>query len=271
MKPFIKYCGGKTKLLKILIQHIPQNFNNYFELFCGGGSVFLELLKIQDSKTHEYNISDINEILMTCYATIKYNISELLLELSKDAYSNTKECYLANRLEYNILKFTNGNNIEKTSLFIYLNKCGYNGMYRENKKGEYNIPFGSMKNPKICDSDNLKDVSDALQDVNISYGDYQKNLDFIKENDFVYLDPPYDGTFTDYTRNIFGKDEQIKLKEFIDILTSKKVLVMLSNSSTDFIKELYKDYKQINITTSYSLGGKNANRGKIQELLILNY
>jgi DNA adenine methylase len=144
-------------------------------------------------------------------------------------------------------------------------------MYRENSKGEFNIPFGKMKNPKICDTSLLRNVNNNLQNVHIECCEYTSILELVEKDDFVYLDPPYHETFTDYTNNKFGEDEQRKLKEFIDILTEKNVNVMLSNSATDFIKELYKDYKQINLTIKYSLGGKGADRGEKQELLIVNY
>jgi DNA adenine methylase len=275
LKPFIKYCGGKTRLLPYIIENLPtKEFKNYFEPFVGGGSVLFGL-KSKDNQyncNRTYTISDINESLMNCYETIKNNVNSLVNELSKDKYKNEQDNYYNARKRFNEIKFNETlDSVEKAALFIYLNKCGYNGMYRENSKGEFNIPFGKMKNPKICDTSLLRNVNNNLQNVHVECCEYTSILELVEKDDFVYLDPPYHETFTDYTNNKFGEDEQRKLKEFIDILTEKNVNVMLSNSATDFIKELYKDYKQINLTIKYSLGGKGADRGEKQELLIVNY
>lgn len=277
IKPFIKYCGGKTKLLSYIIENLPQQqFNNYFEPFIGGGSVLFELISkdINNKYNRKYTISDINDNLINCYEVIKTNLQELIIELNKqDIYENVSDKYYNARKRFNEIKFSNDNNfsIEKAALFIYMNKCGYNGMYRENLQGIYNIPFGKMKNPKICDIQTLTNVSNSLKNVHIACCEYNNILELVEKNDFVYLDPPYHDTFTDYTNNRFAENEQKQLKEFVDILTQKGVYVMLSNSATNFIKDLYKSYKQINLTIKYSLGGKGADRGNKQELLILNY
>lgn len=274
LKPFIKYCGGKTKLLPYIIKNLPnKEYNNYYEPFVGGGSVLFEILlkDINYNYSRKYIVSDINECLINCYKIIKHNVDELINELKKDIYKNELINYYDRRKRFNDIKFNNDYDIEKAALFIYLNKCGYNGMYRENSKGYFNIPFGKMNNPKICDISVIRKVSEVLQNVNINCYNYSNILELVEKNDLVYLDPPYHDTFTDYTNNRFGENEQKKLKRFIDILTQKGVYVMLSNSATDFIKDLYKDYKQVNLTTKYSLGGKGADRGNKQELLILNY
>ena len=218
-----------------------------------------------------YTISDINENLINCYEVIKNNVNDLITELGKDIYGNEYDKYYERRKRYNEIKFKDTNIVEKAALFIYLNKCGYNGMYRENSSGGFNIPFGKMKNPKICDIPVLRKVSESLNKVHIECCEYSNILELTNKDDFVYLDPPYHGTFTDYTNNKFGEEEQKKLKQFVDTLTDKGVCIMLSNSATDFIKDLYKDYKQINLTTKYSLGGKGADRGDKQELLVVNY
>lgn len=274
LKPFIKYCGGKTKLLPYIIQNLPQmDFKNYYEPFLGGGSVLFEILSkdLEDNFNRQYVVSDINECLINCYNIIQNNINELVNELKKDIYKNDSVHYYNRRKRFNEIKFNDNHLVEKAALFIYLNKCGYNGMYRENAKGEFNIPFGKMNNPNICDILLLEKIHKSLKNVDIAYSEYNMILELVEKKDLVYLDPPYHDTFTDYTNNKFGEDEQKNLKLFIDKLTQKGVYVMLSNSATDFIKDLYKDYKQINLTTKYSLGGKGADRGDKQELLILNY
>jgi DNA adenine methylase len=275
LKPFIKYCGGKSKLLPYIIENLPQvKFKNYYEPFIGGGSVFFSIYSIYNNDI-TYTISDINNSLINCYDIIKSDVNKVINELRRDIYKNDMNSYYNRRKRYNELKYELSSDsdilIEKVALFIYLNKCGYNGMYRENLKGEFNIPFGRMKNPKICDEELLRAVSESLKNVHIGCCEYNNILDIIEKDDFVYLDPPYHETFTDYTNNKFGEDEQKKLKLFIDNLRDKGVYIMLSNSATSFIKDLYKDYKQINLMTKYSLGGKGADRGNKEELLIINY
>lgn len=277
LKPFIKYCGGKSRLLPYIFDHLPDitSINNYFEPFVGGGSVFLGLYTKDMNEPYDrgYTISDINDNLINCYEVIKSNINELIIELKKDIYKNEKENYYTCRSRFNQIKFDSSKelSVEKAALFIYLNKCGYNGMYRENSRGEFNIPFGKMNNPKIVDDTTLYSIHNCLQNINIACCEYNNILDIVEKNDFVYIDPPYHNTFTDYTNNKFGDIEQKNLKQFIDTLTEKGVKVMLSNSATQFIKDLYNNYRQINITIKYSLGGKGADRGNKQELLILNY
>lgn len=280
MKTFIKYCGGKARLLSYIIENLPNNkFNNYFEPFVGGGSVILGFISkdLEYKVDRIYNISDINKNLINCYLVIRDNVQELIQELSKvnedniNCYRNEKHVYLEKRKRFNEIKSSQNNLIEQTALFIYLNKCGYNGMYRENKSGGFNIPYGNMKNPRICDNTLLVSISHALQHVNISHCEYQTIINKVEKDDFVYLDPPYDGTFTDYTSDTFGREQQLKLKEFVDTLTNKGVKVMLSNSASDYIKDIYKDYNIVNLTIKYSLGGKNANRGDKQEVLVKNY
>lgn len=270
VKSFIKYVGGKSKLLKYINDNLPNDFNNYFEPFVGGGSVVLSIISTQ-TKLRSYTISDINKNLMNCYYVIQNNLDELILELSNKKYINESIEYQINRIRFNDLKFNEEFKVERAALFIFLNKCGYNGMYRENKSGKFNIPFGKMKNPKICDSDVLLNVKKYIENITILSCKYQDILPYIKEGDFVYIDSPYDETFSDYTNDKFGKSEQLNLKLFADELTLNNIKVMLSNSCTEFIKDLYKDYTQVIIDTKYSVGGKNANRGNKLELLIKNY
>lgn len=270
VKSFIKYVGGKSKLLKYINDNLPNDFNNYFEPFVGGGSVVLSIISTQ-TKLRSYTISDINKNLMNCYYIIQNNLDELILELSNKKYINESIEYQINRIRFNDLKFNEEFKVERAALFIFLNKCGYNGMYRENKSGKFNIPFGKMKNPKICDSDVLLNVKKYIENITIISCKYQDISPYIKEGDFVYIDSPYDETFSDYTNDKFGKSEQLNLKLFADELTLNNIKVMLSNSCTEFIKDLYKDYTQVIIDTKYSVGGKNANRGNKLELLIKNY
>lgn len=276
-KPIIKWVGGKTKLITHLNENLPKEFNNYFEPFVGGASVILEMLsKDVQEGTREYTISDINDNLINTYQVVQKNLDELITELAKEKYANNLESYTSNRVRYNSIKSENNDNVERAALFIYLNKCGYNGMYRENSKGGYNIPFGKMNNPKICDVDTLRKFSTSVQKVTIECAGYNEIMESTEKHDFVYLDPPYDGDnnkmFTDYTNNSFGRTQQKELKEFVDALTEKGVHVMISNSATEFIKELYSEYNIKYLTTKYSIGGKDVKRdNKKEEVLITNY
>lgn len=275
LKPFLKYVGGKTKLLHELLLRLPDSFNNYYEPFVGGGSVLFELINKKILK-HNINVSDINKNLIDVYITIRNNPSLLILELKKDIYKNEKTDYLKNRDRYNCIKDTIGLEIEKAALFIYLNKCGFNGMYRENSNGKFNIPFGKQKNPTLIDETLIMTISKNLNNdndnISINCYDYKNIKNNILNGDFVYIDSPYHGTFTEYTKNKFGEKEQIELKDFVDTMTKMNVKVMLSNSATDFIKDLYKDYTQFVVSTKYVLNSKSEERKKIkEELIIVNY
>lgn len=273
---FIKYVGGKGRLINNILENCPANFNDYYEPFIGSGIVFYNIISnVTDNAFTKYHISDNNRALIICYYTIKNKLNELIEELSKDKYINDKECYLECRKTFNELKVKDESEIDNvvfTALFIYLNKCGFNGMYRENSKGLFNIPFGKMKNPKICDSEKLKRISELLnRNVYIKCEDYSEILMRCKKDDFVYMDPPYDDTFTDYTMNKFEKDAQKKLKDCFEELDKKGVKLLLSNSDTELIRELYKKYNIVKVNIKYSLGGNGANRGDKSELLIKNY
>jgi len=277
LKSPLKWVGGKNKLSPFIIKELPEVYGNYFEPFAGGASILFKLLNSDSNAQREYFISDINECLVNTFNTIKFDVELLITELKNDKYTNNKELFYQHRQRYNNIKFLDDEyKIEKAALFIYLNKCCFNGMYRENSQGLFNVPFGDMKNPNICDSVSLRNISKALNDKNVhfSFCNYTDILHIVKEGDLVYLDPPYLGTFTEYTNNVFENNEQIKLKNFIDELSSKNVYVLLSNNDIDFIKKLYKDdiYKFIHLNTTYSLGGKNVNRFSTKnELLIKNF
>jgi DNA adenine methylase len=178
-------------------------------------------------------ISDINKTLIDTYIIIRDNPDDLILELKKElVYKNDKDSYLKNRTRFNEIKDNDNvvNLIEKCALFIYLNKCGFNGMYRENSSGVFNVPFGSQKNANIVDDKLLKVISKKLKDCDVAivWSDYSFIKDIVKKDDFVYIDSPYDDTFTGYTQNKFEKHEQLELKDLTDYLTEIGVKVMLS-------------------------------------------
>ena len=292
-KPFIKWVGGKGQLLseinKLYPVELGKNINKYAEIFVGGGAVLFDILS--KYKLDEVYISDKNLELINTYKSIRDDVGILikLLKEMEEQYTslnneNRKLYYYEKRREYNNLKINiEENNIEKASLFIFLNKTCFNGLYRVNKKGEFNVPMGAYKNPKIYDKENLKNVSMALKKVKIVYADYRESEEFIDNKTFVYIDPPYrplniTSSFTSYTENDFSDKEQIELAEYINVLNKKGAKIVISNSDPknndiddNFFDKLYKNYN-INRVKATRMLNSNANlRGAINELLITNY
>jgi DNA adenine methylase len=257
VKPFIKWAGGKKKLSNKILEQFPETYNTYYEPFIGGGAIGLSLE--QEKKKY---FSDINKKLIETYTSIQNNCEELILELKKEEYNNNKESFLKVRTKFN----QQNDSLISSAMFIYLNKCCFNGLYRENLSGGFNVPFGNMKNPTICDEKLLKGISNYLQNVDIKCQSYSDITP--EENDLVYFDPPYHETFSSYSKDGFSEIDQVSLKEFVDKLTEKKVKVILSNSNTGFIQKLYENYNKIVLDTKYSIG---KNKTKIEEILITNF
>ena len=292
-KPFIKWVGGKGQLLpeinKLYPIELGKTINKYAEIFIGGGAVLFDILS--KYRLDEVYISDKNLELINTYKSIRDNIDILiksLKEMEEEYISlddeDRKIYYYEKRQKYNKLKINiEENNIEKASLFIFLNKTCFNGLYRVNKKGEFNVPMGAYKNPKICDEENLKNVAIALKNVKIIYADYRESKDFIDEKTFVYIDPPYrplniTSSFTSYTENDFSDKEQIELAEYIDLLNKKGAKIVISNSDPknndiddNFFDELYKNYNINRVKATRMLNSNASLRGAINELLITNY
>lgn len=247
VKPFLKWAGGKGQLIKEIEQYYPfanSKITKYAEPFVGGGAVLFDVLNKYDLE--EVYISDINSELINTYHIIRDNIDDLIEILSAMQgdfipldTERRKEYYLNKRSRFNELK-VNGDksiNLEKAALMIFLNKTCFNGLYRVNKKGLFNVPMGSYKNPLICDENNLRAVSEKLQKVKIVCGDYKKSADFIDENTFVYFDPPYrpitdTASFTAYTENLFNDEEQIELAKFVDNMHRKGAKIVVSKGCT---------------------------------------
>lgn len=292
-KPFIKWVGGKGQLLseinKLYPVELGKNINKYAEIFVGGGAVLFDILS--KYKLDEVYISDKNLELINTYKSIRDNVDILIKSLKEmeEQYipldtENRKDYYYKKREEYNSLKINSEvNNIEKAVLFIFLNKTCFNGLYRVNKKGEFNVPMGAYKKPKICDEENLKNVSLVLKKVKIIYADYREGESFIDEKTFVYIDPPYrplntSSSFTSYTENDFSDKEQIELAEFINILNRKGAKIVISNSDPknndiddNFFDKLYKNYNINRVKATRMLNSNASLRGAINELLITNY
>lgn len=273
-KPFVKWVGGKRQLLKqfkLRNLYPPEKFdavkNCYFEPFVGGGAVFFDLFP------KKAFLSDLNLELVTTYNVIKDDVESLIKSLKKHAHS--KEYYLKVRAQ----KVERLSPLQIASRFIYLNRAGFNGMYRVNSRGEFNVPFGYSKNPLICDEENLRKISNALKNVEIKHQDYKQVLKKAQKGDFVYFDPPYHpisktAAFTAYTSQGFGEKEQIELRDTFLELSKRGCFVMLSNSDAPFINEIYSKFKGIRISkveAGRAINSKGSGRGKIKEVLVTNY
>ena len=292
-KPFIKWVGGKGQLLpeinKLYPIELGKNINKYAEIFLGGGAVLFDILS--KYKLDEVYISDKNLELINTYKSIRDNVDILIKSLKEmeEQYiplnnEDRKIYYYEKREEYNSLKINSEiNNIEKAILFIFLNKTCFNGLYRVNKKGKFNVPMGAYKKPKICDEENLKNVSLTLRNVKIVYADYRESEKFIDDKTFVYIDPPYrplniTSSFTSYTENDFNDKEQIELAEYINVLNKKGAKIVISNSDPknndiddNFFDKLYKNYNINRVKATRMLNSNASLRGAINELLITNY
>lgn len=292
-KPFLKWAGGKSQLLKNFNLYYPKfdlKLKKYVEPFVGAGAVLFDLLS--KFTFEEIYISDMNKELINTYINIRDNPNQLIvilnkleIEYKKLNNEHRKIYYLNKRDDYNklIINTNKSTNIKKAALMMFLNKTCFNGLYRVNRKGMFNVPIGSYKNPKICDIKNILAVSNKLKNVKIHCDDYKKSYDFIDETTFVYLDPPYrplnkTSSFTSYTENDFDDKKQIELAEFVNKINKKGCKFMLSNSDPknidpkdNFFDDLYKDYDIIRIDASRMINSKASNRGRIKELLIKNY
>lgn len=288
VKPFIKWAGGKSQLLDMIREKYPNTIEKYCEPFVGGGAVLLDVLANFQPK--EVLINDINPELVNTYIHVKNNaeavialLSEmqtLFLGMDNDA---RKDYFYSKRNRFNELILQSADTVEKAALFIFLNKTCFNGLYRVNGKGLYNVPMGSYKNPPICDADNIRLISGLLQNVKIKCGDYSQCADFIDKNTFVYIDPPYrplseTSSFTSYAKTEFGDEQQIQLGHFMELISQKGAKVVASNSdpkntneNDNFFDDIYKKFI-INRVAAYRMINSNSKgRGSINELLICNY
>ena len=266
--PLVKWVGGKRQLMPELLKNMPISFKRYFEPFIGGGALFFEL------QPYNAYISDMNEELINLYCVVRDNVFELITDLNK--HKITKEYYIKIRNLDRTSKYKKLTNVQRASRFIYLNRTCFNGLYRVNSKGEFNVPFGNYKNPKIIDVDNLLNCSSLLKNTEIKHADFSAILECAQKGDFVYFDPPYvplneTSSFTSYTKNGFDMEMQIKLNEVCNELNSMGVKFMLSNSDTTVINELYSNYRIEKVLASRQVNANAEGRGKITEVLVRNY
>ncbi len=291
LKPFVKWVGGKGQLVSELEKYIPADGERvlikYAEPFVGGGALLFNILSKYNFES--LYIGDTNAELINAYNVVKDNVEQLIEKLKEMQLAFVpmgeevrKEYYYKARDRFNYLILSKGTEIEKASLFIFLNKTCFNGLYRVNKKGKFNVPMGAYKNPTICDENNLRNVSKALQNVTIVCADYSLCKDYIDKYTFVYLDPPYrpisaTAKFTAYNADCFDDKEQIRLAKFIDEINLSGAKIMLSNSDPQnvnpqdtFFEDLYKEYTINRVEAIRAINSKGDSRGKIKELLICN-
>ena len=274
-KPFVKWAGGKRQLLPVIASHIPSKFERYFEPFLGGGAVFFSLVS-KEIKT-KWHISDLNSDLVLSYVTIRDNVKELVssLETHAENYSKNQSTYY-----YKIRETNPKNGIDRVSRLIFLNKTCFNGLYRVNSKGKFNVPVGRYVNPNIVNKENLFEVSKVLQskDVSIKCQDFEDALKGVGHGDFVYLDPPYQpvsstASFTSYTDSDFDFSDQERLYAKFKALDKKGVKVLLSNSKSDEIVKLFREFSDgiIEINANRFINSVSQKRTGHTELLIKNY
>lgn len=292
-KPFVKWAGGKGQLLSTIKTYYPDGMGTEITKYCepmvGAGAVLFDI--INNYNLDEILICDSNIELINTYSVIQENVSDLIELLShfEKEYLNLdeesrKEYYYSKRELYNhTMAYNVSNSVLRAALFIYLNKTCFNGLYRVNRNGQYNVPIGSYKKPTICDADNLLSVSDKLANVEIISGDYTQVNDFVDSKTFIYFDPPYrpiskTSAFTAYTENDFDDNEQMRLAEFINSLSEKGAKVLTSNSdpkncnpNDDFFEEIYSSLKVNQVNANRAINSNGKNRGKVSELLICNY
>lgn len=290
-RPFLKWAGGKTQLLSEIDKRLKTlpGFNKYAEPFVGGGAVLFHVLATYP--VQEAYISDINSDLINTYLIVK-NYPEQLISVLKVMENTFLEKDMATRKEYYYQQRERFNNlfakqlsqqITKASLFIFLNRTCFNGLYRVNRQGKFNVPMGTYKNPLICDSDNLREVSKLLQRVKIVCADYKESAKFIDKQTLVYFDPPYrpltaTASFTSYTTEEFDDDSQIQLAKYIASVNKKQAKILLSNSDPhninpqdNFFEKLYRDFRIERVLATRMINCKRNSRGRINELLITNF
>ena len=266
--PIVKWVGGKRQLMFELLKNRPKSYNRYFEPFIGGGALFFEL------QPENAYISDMNDELINLYSVVRDNVYELISDLNKHEVS--KEYFLEIRNLDRTDEYKNLSDVQRASRFIYLNRTCFNGLYRVNSHGQFNVPFGNYKNPRIVDKNNLLNCSELLKNTEIKCADFSEILTKVKRGDFVYFDPPYvplneTSSFTSYTKDGFDMDMQFKLREVCDELDSMGVMFMLSNSDTKFVNELYSNYEIKKVFASRAVNANAEGRGKITEVLVRNY
>lgn len=263
-KPFVKWVGGKRQILNDLSREVPARFHRYHEPFLGGGALFFHL------KPARAVLTDSNERLIRTYRGVQKHVEEVIRLLKQHQARHNRRYFLATREWPEV---DDASDAEVAAWFIYLNRTGYNGLYRVNSRNVFNVPPGDYKRPKICDEDNLRACARALRGVSVAVASFESVLKRARPDDFVYFDPPYvpltrTSNFTDYTSAGFGQVEQTRLRDVARTLKSRGVHVLLSNSSAPLVHELYHDFRRIEVSARRAVNSQAGRRGPVAELLL---
>lgn len=269
-EPFLKWAGGKRQLLPELRKYVPSNFRRYYEPFIGGAALYFALSPRMGP--FAYVIGDANKHLTVTYEAVRSSPEKVIVELAAHARKHSEPYYYRQRA----IGF-HGSSVERAARFIYINRVCFNGLYRENKSGEFNVPFGDYKNPRILDAEGLRKCSKALEGVRIHSGDFTSTCADAKAGDFVYFDPPYvprpkedasESDFTQYTRDGFTLDDQRRLVSFAAQLKKRGVHVLLSNADVPIVHKLYKGFKIHRVSARRNINSKVDKRGPVGEVII---
>ena len=267
-RPFLKWVGGKRSLLPKLKSYMPDSFRNYYEPFVGGGALFFELSAIGVLSGRHVFLSDMNFDLINTYQVIQRDVEQLIRLLQKHARNHSTDYYYDIRAQHDLDEC-----IPIAARMIYLNKTCFNGLWRVNRQGEFNVPIGAYKNPGICQQENLRACHEALANVDVRKGDFRN----IKpgRDDFVYFDPPYhpvgQTSFTSYYKNEFDRKDQIALRDFCLELDKRGAKVMVSNSDSEFIHDIYSGFKIQTVKAPRMVNRRGDRRGVVNEVLITTY
>jgi DNA adenine methylase len=267
-RPFLKWAGGKGRLIEQYRAFFPTQFHRYYEPFLGGGAIFFYL----HDRCQQAVLADLNDELANVYRCVRDDVEAIIEILRKHQERHCRDYYYAVRANHQVRS-----PIYRAARLIYLNKTCFNGLYRENSKGEFNVPMGRYKKPKVCDASTLKRASAALQRAEVVCEEFTAILDRAEgEQDFVYFDPPYHpisatSSFTGYNRYGFSAEDQQRLQQTFAELAARGVKVMLSNSDCPFIQDLYQDFYIYRIQAARAINSNAKRRGKISELVITSY
>ena len=272
LQPFTKWTGGKRQLLSVIRELMPKTYNRYFEPFVGGGALFFDLAP------KDAVINDFNAELINCYQQIKDNPQELIEILKVHQEYNSKEYYLDLRSSDRDERIDMMSEVQRAARILYMLRVDFNGLYRVNSKNQFNVPYGRYKNPKIVDENLVSAISTYLNNnqIEIKKGDFEKAVLDVQPGDFVYFDPPYiplseTSAFTSYTHEGFSYDDQVRLRDTFKKLSDTGAYVMLSNSSSFLVEELYRDFNIHYVEATRTNGAKSSSRGRISEIIVTNY
>lgn len=280
-RPFIKFVGGKRQLIPQIMERVPAVFNAYHEPFVGGGALYWHLydqgrIRASGASGEHATLSDGNMRLVRTYRAIQDDVEAVIRRLSDpkcaydpDVFAIVRRCFNASVIDP---AYTD---TDVAAYFVYLNKCGFNGLFRENRAGEFNVPFGKFASPPaICDAENLRACSVALRHAKVAHQDFRVAASAMRSGDFVYFDPPYapmsaTSDFTSYGKEPFGPEEQVALRDLALALARRGVQVLLSNSSAPFVRELYADFEQVEVQAKRAINCDATKRGNVTELLLI--